>query len=323
MVCRIENVFKNACKTSFGLKKPATVEIKKNKIPWFNRNCKKARNEYHKIRKQYNRNKSSENKNLLKATSKEYKNTIKQSVSRFKSKRVYKLKNLKNAKPRDYWKIINFVDKNDDSQPNLGDLYEYFKNINDEQIDEDVESNQLNSSESATLNEEINQPITEQEIISAIKKLKNNKCSGSDNIINEHLKYSCDLLVPIYKKLFNLILDSSIVPTSWTSGNILPIYKNKGNRNSPENYRPITLLSCFGKLFTAILNNRLNDYAEKCELITSCQAGFRKGFSTVDNLFIIQSLIDILKSQKKKLYCAFIDFKQAFDKVWRKAYGFK
>ena len=66
-----------------------------------------------------------------------------------------------------------------------------------------------------------------------------------------------------------------------------------------------------------MLNNRLNKYAESYELINSCQAGFRKGYSTVDNLFVIQSLIDILKSSKRKLFCAFIDFKQAFDTIWR------
>ena len=120
-----------------------------------------------------------------------------------------------------------------------------------------------------------------------------------------------------------MILDTSIIPTSWTSGNILPIYKNKGDKNSPENYRPITILSTFGKLFTAILNKRLNDYAENYNIISSSQAGFRKGYSTVDNLFVIQGLMDILKSQKKKLYCAFIDYKQAFDMVWRKGLWFK
>ena len=85
----------------------------------------------------------------------------------------------------------------------------------------------------------------------------------------------------------------------------------------PENYRPITLLSCLGKLFTSIINNRLTAFAEKYEKISHSQAGFRKLFSTIDNLFVIQSLIEMTKSSKKKLYCAFIDFKQAFDNVWR------
>ena len=102
-------------------------------------------------------------------------------------------------------------------------------------------------------------------------------------------------------------------------GNILPIYKNKGDKDLPENYRPITLLSCFGKLFTAIINNRLNKYSENYEIIQPNQAGFQKGLSTSHNLFIISSLIEIVKTKKKKLYCAFIDFKQALDTVWREA----
>lgn len=85
----------------------------------------------------------------------------------------------------------------------------------------------------------------------------------------------------------------------------------------PENYRPITLLSCLGKLFTSIINIRINNFAEKYEVISSAQSGFRKGFSTLDNLFVIQSLIEMSKSNNKKLFCSFIDFQQAFDNVWR------
>ena len=77
------------------------------------------------------------------------------------------------------------------------------------------------------------------------------------------------------------------------------------------------MLSCFGKLFTSILNNRINQYFEEKDIINSCQAGFRKGFSTTDNLYILQSLIEISQSSKQKLFCAFIDFRQAFDTVWR------
>ena len=124
-------------------------------------------------------------------------------------------------------------------------------------------------------------------------------------------------MCPIYTRLFNIILDLGIVPDSWSLGDILPIYKNKGSIHQPENYRPITLLSCFGKLFTAILNTRISSYFDENYIIESCQAGFRKGFSTTDNLFIIQNLVEIAKGNKNKLFCAFVDFKQAFDTVWR------
>ena len=53
------------------------------------------------------------------------------------------------------------------------------------------------------------------------------------------------------------------------------------------------------------------------DVIDDCQAGFRKNYSTTDNMFIIKSLIDIAGASKKKLHCCFIDFKQAFDTVWR------
>ena len=91
------------------------------------------------------------------------------------------------------------------------------------------------------------------------------------------------------------------------------------NPKVPENYRPITILSCLGKLFTAIINKRLNKCADESELIDPCQAGFCKQHSTSDNIFIIKSLIDIIKSDKNKnkLMCCFVDFKQAFVSVWR------
>ena len=69
-------------------------------------------------------------------------------------------------------------------------------------------------------------------------------------------------MMPVYVNLFNLILDSGAFPSSWLEGIIRPIYKKKRDTSNPENYRPITILSCFGKLFTSVLNLRLNDFVE-------------------------------------------------------------
>ncbi len=98
---------------------------------------------------------------------------------------------------------------------------------------------------------------------------------------------------------------------------INPIYKKKGDVTDPSNYRPITLLSCFGKLFTALLNARLTTFTDEYNIISDNQTGFRKGVSTTDNVFVLYSIIQHLFNKKKKLFCAFIDFKSAFDKVWR------
>ena len=84
--------------------------------------------------------------------------------------------------------------------------------------------------------------------------------------------------------MFNIILDSGIFPDVWSQGIIFPIYKNKGDKGDPNNYRVITILGCMGKLFTNILNERLNTYLENCNLLNEEQAGFRKKYGTIRRL---------------------------------------
>ena len=119
-------------------------------------------------------------------------------------------------------------------------------------------------------------------------------------------------MMPLYVAFFNLIFNLGVLPDSWLEGEIRPLYKNKGDSKSPENYRPITILSCFGKLFTSILNARLDVH----NILEENQAGFRAGYSTMDNIFALHALTEIAKTQKKKLFCSFIDFSKAFDSVW-------
>jgi hypothetical protein len=89
--------------------------------------------------------------------------------------------------------------------------------------------------------------------------------------------------------LFNVIFDSGIVPETWTIGIIHPIYKKKGDATNPENYRTITLLSCLGKLFTSVINNRITSYIESNNLLNRCQAGFRKNQCTADHIFVLNT----------------------------------
>jgi hypothetical protein len=100
-----------------------------------------------------------------------------------------------------------------------------------------------------------------------------------------------------------------------TVGVINPIFKNIGDAIEPSSYRPITILSCFGKLFTSILDIRLHKFSEEKELINKFQCGFRKGYSTVDNMYVLKMIIDILQNSGKKMFCAFIDLKSAFDTI--------
>lgn len=69
-----------------------------------------------------------------------------------------------------------------------------------------------------------------------------------------------------------------------------------------ENYRPITILSCFEKLFTAILNTRLNNFIAYHNILEETQAGFRSGYSTVDHIFTLRELSESLNNKKKKTF---------------------
>ena len=73
----------------------------------------------------------------------------------------------------------------------------------------------------------------------------------------------------------------------------------------------------FSKIFTGILNKRLTAWTDTQEIITDDQAGFRKGYSTVDNAFVLHSVIHRHLNKSKKVYAAFIDFRKAFDSVKR------
>ena len=86
---------------------------------------------------------------------------------------------------------------------------------------------------------------------------------------------------------------SGDIPDEWVIGNIISVYKNKGDRSSPENYRGISLLSCFGIFFTNLINTRLTNFLNSNKVMLENQTGFRSGYSTMDHVFTLESLIDI------------------------------
>ena len=105
-------------------------------------------------------------------------------------------------------------------------------------------------------------------------------------------------------------------PVQWSTSVIVPIHKG-GELDDPNNFRGITLNSCLSKLFTLLLNERLTQFCNDEGLIKENQIGFRKGFRTSDHIFTLKTLIDQFFSRKNKLFVCFVDFKKAYDTVWR------
>ena len=252
-------------------------------------------------------------------TSRTYKKEVKRQFQKYQADLARKIRGLKSSDPKAYWKIVNGTksEKEDtNSRISCQIFFEHFKslNVNDAASNEDVNNVRNDNNDE---NDLLNRHISDEEVLKAICKLKNNKACGHDQITNEFLKVSKGKMIHIFTKLFNLILLSGKTPEDWAIGMIKPIFKKKGSADDPGNYRGITILSCFGKLFTSVVNNRLIEFFDKQSVVGPEQAGFRSGYSTMDHLFTLHCIIDLFLSKKKRLYCLFVDYEKAFDYVNR------
>ena len=286
--------------------------------PWFGTQCHKARAAYHSAKKIYSKNNSESNRLNLRKTSKEYKRTMNDFISKTKLKNEQKLRIMSEKSPKNYWEFLNNIKPKHEKieTPSMEEFFEHFKRVNSNTINDDRFYDER--MEAQECDEFLNSPITESEIRKCIRNLRNSKAaSSSDNIINEYIKATADILISVYSKLFNGIFDTGLIRNTWLEGTIVPLYKNKGDPKDPINYRPITILSCLGKLFTSILNERSSGFLTQNNILNENQVGFRKEYLCIDHIFSLHSLFEILRKRKKKLFAAFVDLSQVFDRVWR------
>ena len=165
----------------------------------------------------------------------------------------------------------------------------------------------------------INSPFTENEFSSAIKNLKNNKASGIDRILNEMIKNAPKIVLTLLFKFINLCLMKCLVPRSWCLEVINPIFKD-GDQNDPNNYRGICISSVLMKIMCSLLNNRIQAFCKKFNVINKNQIGFKSKHRTADHLLTLKTVVKkYVTIGKKKLYACFVDFKKAFDSIWHRA----
>jgi hypothetical protein len=142
--------------------------------------------------------------------------------------------------------------------------------------------------------------------------IPNNKSYGLYSSPTNLLKCSRAIISPILSEILNTSIKSGIYPTKLKIAKIIPVYKGEDETDA-SNYRPISLLSIFNRIFEKIVYKRMVSYIEKQNLLFSSQYGFRKGHSTQHA--ILELLNDIQTNMNKKLFSCgvFIDLKKAFD----------
>lgn len=161
----------------------------------------------------------------------------------------------------------------------------------------------------------LDSPITLDELKSAIDKCEPNKAPGPDGISSNFLKAlppsGLDFLLDFYNK----ILSQQKFPKALCKSSLTLLHK-KGDVKNPRNYRGIALLNLPLKAFTMIINNRLSRWSDFHGIIPESQSGFRKTRSFMDNIFVLQSCLQLqIKNGNKNLYGLFVDFERAFDSV--------
>ena len=118
--------------------------------------------------------------------------------------------------------------------------------------------------------------------------------------------------------LFNVCFNTGCIPSLWGKSIINPIPKSSSaDQKDPLSYRGISLSASMYKLYSSLLNNRLSVWSENNDKIVDEQNGFRKKRRTIDQLSSLTNIIDTRKKLKLSTFCAFIDFKKAYDYINR------
>ena len=165
------------------------------------------------------------------------------------------------------------------------------------------------------------QELSEEELMRAIEGAKNNKAPGEDTIPYEIIKKLGPKAREYLLHLYNRIWSGEEIPQAWRTAVILPLLKEGKDPEKPGSYRPISLTDCLGKILEKIIAERLSSYMEEHKLFNECQAGFRQGRCTSDQVWkLVQTATDKIQTKRDKglaTLVTFFDFERAYDKVWR------
>ena len=136
-----------------------------------------------------------------------------------------------------------------------------------------------------------------------MKSIHSNCSLGPDGICIKMFKVTLNETLPFLNALYNTIYDTGLFPVEWSKNIICPIHKS-GSKSYPENFRGISLINSISNFFTIILIIRLRKWAENNNVIAESQAGFLKQYSTIDNIFSLQALIQkYLCRERGRFYC--------------------
>ena len=148
-----------------------------------------------------------------------------------------------------------------------------------------------------------------------IKNLKEQSACGPDGIPTRVLKELKEEVTGPLTILFQKSIDTGKIPDDWREANVTPIYKQKGKKSDPGNYRPVSLTNVVGKMMERVVKEQIMDHVERNNLLCEEQHGFRAKKSPQTNLIEFMDEVTKWMDEGESFDILYLDFSKAFDKV--------
>ena len=165
-------------------------------------------------------------------------------------------------------------------------------------------------------------PFSLAEFLVAASNLSSSTATAPDKVAYPMLKHLPRSGMDFFLRIFNLSWSLHSFPSIWKTFSIIPIHKMGKPLDSPASFRPISLTSCVSKLFERIILSRLLFFLESNSILSPRQAGFRPGWSTLNQiLYFSQSISHGFNKPRlgSRTILSTIDFSKAFNSVWHPA----
>uniref|UniRef100_A0A914W977 Reverse transcriptase domain-containing protein n=1 Tax=Plectus sambesii TaxID=2011161 RepID=A0A914W977_9BILA len=156
------------------------------------------------------------------------------------------------------------------------------------------------------------EPLSTSEVFQALAQLKSQGAAGPDRVLPLAAKLAAPHLALPLCSLFNDMLTDDVIPPTLTAARKILLHK-KGDTTDISNYRPISLLSVLYKSLTKVITWRIEAAVE--HRLPPNQAGFRKGYSTLDHLHAVNMAVEKCREYNLRLSMLFVDFQKAFDTI--------
>jgi len=157
-------------------------------------------------------------------------------------------------------------------------------------------------------------PFTEEQLTDACRNINTNTALGPDDISPHFIKHGGPMLMSCLFLLFHLCYQHGVLPLQFTDGIVIALFKNKGDKHEPNNYRPINVTSVIIRLFERLMLPTLQRYMSLHGMPSLIQFGFTKGRSTYDAIIRLVSFIG--RYFRVPIPVVFIDISKAYDRVW-------